>query len=515
MRIAVASFAHETNTWSSERTGLSDFQALEYARGEEVRARHQGVRSYLGGMFDEAREAGIEAVPILSAVAEPSGTIEDDCYVTVAREIVAGIRAALAAGPLDGLALALHGAGATESRDDLEGELLLDVRRAVGPDLPVVVTLDLHANVTPEMVARATALLGVHRYPHVDEYERGREAVSLLRRAVEEGVRPVGHFAPLPMLLTTTTTEEPPGSLLNEICLAREALPEVLDCAFFHGFPYTDVPCVGAGVMVWVDGARIAGDPKARAREIAEGAAREIWAVRERLRPRRLTAEEAVARALELAEAPSGAHGPVVIHETSDNPGGGAPGDGTHLLRAMLAAGLGRRLPGRVAYGHIFDPETARKAHGAGAGATIEVRLGGKTDDLHGAPIEGRAEVMRVSDGRFVLTTPMGRGATVDLGPSARLRIDGVDVVVASVRTQVLDPGPFALHGLDVRELAIVGLKSSQHFRAGFAPFARAIVTADPPGLTTMDVSAFPYRRIRRPVWPLDPEADPETLWRV
>jgi microcystin degradation protein MlrC len=204
--------------------------------------------------------------------------------------------------------------------------------------------------------------------------------------------------------------------------------------------------------------------------------------------------------------------GPVVINDTSDNPGGGSPGDSTHLLRAILDAGLEG-----ACYAFIYDPQTAALAHDAGIGATIRVRLGGKTDDLHGAPIEAEAYVKTLTDGRFRLTTPMGRGMAVDLGPSARLVIGGVDIIVASERNQVLDDEVFLLHGINVRSRRIVALKSSAHFRAGFRDLAAAIITADAPGATTLHLEHFDHRRIRRPIWPLDPETtyEGEGRWHL
>jgi microcystin degradation protein MlrC len=232
------------------------------------------------------------------------------------------------------------------------------------------------------------------------------------------------------------------------------------------------------------------------ARAAAQDVARAIWAAREEYRPTSLTPQEAIAAAL----ATEG--GPVVINDTSDNPGGGSPGDSTHLLRAMLDAGLQN-----ACYAFIYDVATAAHAHDAGVGATIRVRLGGKTDTLHGRPIEADAYVKGLTDGRFRLTTPMGRGMAVNLGPMARLQIGGIDILVSSERSQVLDDEVFLLHGLDVRRYKIVALKSSAHFRAGFTHLAKAIITADAPGATTLRLENFTHHRLRRPIWPLDDSA--------
>jgi microcystin degradation protein MlrC len=235
-------------------------------------------------------------------------------------------------------------------------------------------------------------------------------------------------------------------------------------------------------------------EDREQARRIARRLAQMLWDARERFRARSLSADEAVAEAVAIAAQKR----PVVINETSDNPGGGTPGDGTHLLRAMLAAKLTD-----ACFGFIVDPEVAAQAHTAGTGATIDVSLGGKYDDLHGRPLVAQAYVKALSDGRLVMQAMM-KGARINLGPLARLVIDGIDVVVASHRSQTFDPEPFLAVGIDVRRYAIVALKSSNHFRAGFRDVAAAIVTADPPGLTTHHVEIFPRRRAPGTLWPLD-----------
>ena len=302
-------------------------------------------------------------------------------------------------------------------------------------------------------------------------------------------MRPVTHVERLPLLLPAATTLFGPAAEANAHCAREAARPGVLDCAFFHGFPYADHPGVGASVVATADGDR------ALARAAARAAAREIWALRESFRPRTLSCAEAIAAALEVGD------GPVVINETSDNPGGGAPGDGTHLLRALLEAGVEG-----ACFATIADPEAARRAHAAGVGAKLDLELGGRSDRLHGEPLRVRAEVSRLSDGRFKLRAMLA-GVELALGPMARLRIGGVDVLVASRSQQVFDPEIFRLHGIDVERRRIVALKSSHHFRAGFQSLARAIVTADPPGLTTQRLDVFPRARTPRPIWPLDPDA--------
>jgi microcystin degradation protein MlrC len=484
MRIAIGEFAHETNTFRAGTTPLAAFQERHWWEGADILTHHRGVRDSLGGMIDAAEQLGIDLIPTLATSTEPSAMIARDAYAAIRDRLFAAIRAA---GELDALCLVLHGAGVAEGIDDLEGTLLRELRDVVGPELPIVVTLDLHGNQTPEMVAHASVLLNCHLYPHTDMYERGVEAVEVAVRIVNGELKPTMHLELVPMVLPPATTLLPPAKDINELCWEWESAPGVVDVAFVHGFPHTDIPGVTASVVATTNN-----DPVLAARAAKAVAAR-LWEVREAFVTPLPDGPQAVAQAL-AAEAR-----PVVIAEVSDNPGGGAPGDGTHLLRALLEAN-----PPRACFGFIFDPEVAAQAHAAGVGSTIDVRLGGKSDDLHGAPVEARAYVKCLTDGRFVYTTPMGAGAQVDLGRMARLVLGNVDVLVSSVRTQTLDAEVFLLHGIDIRRYEIVAIKSQQHFRAGFEPLAGTIVRADTPGSTSSNLNTMPFQRLRRPIWPFD-----------
>lgn len=405
-------------------------------------------------------------------------------------ELLDGIEGAM---PVDAVCLSLHGAGVAEGVDDLEAAALVEVRKLVGPKVPVAVVLDLHGNITQEMVDQADGLFGDNFYPHIDCYERGAEAMQFLYRMLNGEIKPVMHFERLPMMIPTFATDLDPAGQLNRLCWEWEKKPGILDCTIFHGFPYTDVPAVGMSVLALADG------DASLARQAAKTVAKAVWGAREEYRPQVLSPSEAIAKAMSVDG------GPVVLNDTSDNPGGGSPGDSTHLLRTMMEANLQN-----ACYAFIYDPEVAQQAHRAGVGATIRVRLGGKTDELHGAPIESEVYIKVLTDGRFRVTSPMFQGLQVDLGQMARLQLGGIDVLVASERQQVLDDEVFLLHGIDVRRYKIVALKSSAHFRAGFDQIAKAIIPADAPGATTLQVHGFPFRRIRRPIWPLDVAAQYE-----
>ncbi|HEX9890295.1 MAG TPA: M81 family metallopeptidase [Nitriliruptorales bacterium] len=488
-RIAIGGIAHETNEYVASPTTLDRFHV---ARGEEIVTGAQGSRTYLGGMIDAARDIGAEVVPTLSAIAGPWGTITAATYDALKDELVERIVAAGA----DAVALDLHGAGVAEGVPDLEGDLATAVREAVGPDVPIVVTHDLHGNITRTEAEAVDAMFGVHHYPHDDMYERGREAIDLIPRLLAGELHPVIHVERLPMLLPTTTTYQGAMVEINELCWSLEDKPGVIDCTFMHGFPYTDNVNVGSQVVVTTDGdADLA---RTVAREVAEA----VWARRDDFLQDHPDPAEAIERAL-VAEGR-----PVVINETSDNPGGGTPCDGTHLLRAMIEADLDDAV-----FVGIFDPEVVEQAHEAGVGATIDVRLGGKTDDLHGTPIEATATVRILTDGEYTVEAPMGRGSRVPLGRTALLRVGKLDVIVISRGVQTIDRGPLILHGIDPTQRKVVALKSSNHFRSGFQDLAAAIVTTDPPGLTTLKMDTFAREISPRPIWPIDPDATYPASW--
>ncbi len=482
MRVAIAGIVHETNTYCKQPTFANEFYQLRGKRMLETR----GQESDVGGAIDTCERLGIEPVPLLYAAAQPSGTIESATYDAFKQEILDGL---VSNGDIDGVMLCLHGAGVVEGIQDLEGDLARAVRVQMGEAVPVVASFDLHGNITQDMADALDGVFACHHYPHIDLHERAAEAVALIQRMLEENFRPVTHVSSAPMLIPFATTFIGAGKAkLAQILLAEEE-QGVIDVSWFHGFPYTDIVHVGTSVAVTTEGDR------EQARRIGETLVEGLWADRETFRARSLSADEAVVEARREAEKTTR---PVIIHETSDNCGGGAPGDGTHLLRAMLEAKLDN-----ACFGFLVDPEVAGLCHEAGVGARLTVSLGGKYDDLHGAPLELTGYVKSLHDGRVTMRA-MFKGSPLNLGPMARLVVDGMDVIVASRRSQTFDIEPFLAVGIDVMKYDYVALKSSAHFRAGFQELAGAIVTADPPGLTTLKLEVFPREHAPGPLWPVD-----------
>ncbi|RXT07142.1 M81 family metallopeptidase [Ammoniphilus sp. CFH 90114] len=482
MRVIIGQIVHETNTFSTVLATKKHFQMSEWDFREVVLERHHGVKDYLGGMIDEAERLGIQVIPTFSAFTRPSGVIERETYEELKREFIQTI---LDAGNIDAICFNLHGAGVAEQTEDIEGDLLEELRRCLGKSIPIVITLDLHANVTEKMVEHADMLIGVKEYPHIDSYEIGIKAMRWTEAMVKEKIQPTMHFISLPLMIPLSTSFTSPVKDINEICRGWEEMSDVIECSFYHGFPYADIAEVGCSIVTITLG------DQEKAKEMGEKLADYVINVRKDFFPPILSPQAGIVEALK------GKGFPVVLNETSDNPGGGAPGDGTHLLRAMIESGVAP-----ACFGTIFDPETAEQAHLAGVGQWISVRLGGKIDPVHGAPLEMRVYVKSLTDGQYTQSSPMWTGMKVNLGKSARLQANGIDIVVCSWRSQVFDDQIFRLHGIFIQDYKIVGLKSSNHFRAFFGKVTDSIITVSAPGWSSVNLSDFRYCKVVRKVYP-------------
>ncbi|MBI2481727.1 MAG: M81 family metallopeptidase [Planctomycetia bacterium] len=492
MRIASGGVQHETNTYASTPTTLADFVrdsncGPELSGGEVIFDRFRNTGTIHGGYMAGAEAAGVELLPLLCARAQPSGVVEQKSFETMLNWFLERLERAL---PVDGVLLDLHGAMVTEEHEDAEGAFVEAVRDLVGAKLPIVMTLDLHANITAKMAELSDVIIGFDTYPHVDMQDRGREAAELLARMIRGEVAPVQEFRQLPLLTMPPmqcTLREPMQSLMQRVHRLEEE-PGILTATVAMGFPFADIHDAGVSVLVTTN------DDRNLAQRKADELASWLWELRDDLQPQ-LTSIEDVIRFVE--EHPT--DGLTIFADGSDNPGGGAPCDGTVALQAMIDASF----TGGVV-GVLFDPETAAQAHQAGVGSTIPVRLGGKTDDRHGAPVVGEAYVRALCDGEFVYQGPMMRGVVDHLGPTATLIIGGVEVVVSSYRRQCLDAEMLRIAGIEPSHRRLIVVKSAVHFRADFGPLAAHIFDADTPGIHRPDFSMINYQHLRRPVYPLD-----------
>ena len=486
-RVLIASIMHETNTFSRLATDLEAFRRRYDHRGEAIPAAFRNTSSEIGAFLDAALTRGWELVHPVAAAATPSGLVSAEAWDELSGLVLAALDR-----PLDGILLALHGAMVTETADDAEGDLLARIRGKLGPDVPIAVTLDLHANVTERMAEHANVITAYRSYPHVDMYERGAQAAALLARMMEGEIRPQSVVARRPTLdgldHGRTTSPGPMRDVLARAALLEKE-PGIQVVSVHAGFGWADIR--EAGPSISVSGER----PAAELRALAESLMDEVWRRRDETTLKLLPIADAMAQ----AKAPDPSGKPLVLADFTDNPGGGGYGDATNLLRGMIEAGLEN-----AAFAPISDPAAVQECQAAGAGAQLSLALGGKIDASFGAPLTLRVTVRHLGSGDFVCDGPMWKGLKMSMGPTAVLRVGGIDIVVASNRFQITDLQQFLSLGIDPRLKSVVALKSAQHFRAAYEPIARAVLTVDSGALTTPDYRRFAYRKLRRPIWPLD-----------
>ena len=488
--VLTAEFSHETNTFNIRPTDYAAFENRYCSLGDKAMAERGDGNTDLAGFMDVARARGWRIIHALSTSAPPAGPVTRDAFERLAGVIVA--RARECGRRLDGILLALHGAMVTDFCEDAEGELLERLRAVVGPDLPIAITLDPHANVTARMCALANIIVSYKTYPHVDMRDSARQAATVLQRAMTGEIRPVTLRAHRPMLEEVNGGRTDLGAMVERLARARvyEKEPDVFAVSVNAGFGNADIEEVGPTALVTAQG-----DP-ARHRAFAEALMDDVWNRRFEAVSTYVPVEEAA----RLADAFDASSGPLVIADYADNPGGGAYGDDTELLRAMVNANLKD-----ACFGPMVDMEAAAELHRATVGKTVSVRFNGKTDPrTGGAPLGLTGTLMLLSDGAYVGDGPILGGLAGNWGPTAVLRVGGIDILVVSLPAQILDLQQFRAFGIDPVAKRVCALKSMQHFRAAFEPVAGEVIVCDSGALCTPDLTKLTYSRVRRPIFPLD-----------
>ncbi len=486
LKILIAEFQHESNNFSNQLTDLAAYQGRLYLESQAMIDVLTGTSTEAGGALQVFNEKDdLLLLPVVAASAMPSGPVTSAVFKQVRDMILAELKASA---PVDGVLLFLHGAMITQDSEDGDGDLLEAVRQLVGPAVPVIATLDLHANITKKMALNATALINYDKYPHTDMYERGQEAARLLLASLAGTIKPVMACSHIPIILPPMATAEPLMQKIYVRIFEYEKAAGVLTVSLAHGFQSADIYELGMTVVAVTD------QDQALAEKIARELADYIWGLRRELKPDYLGVEDSVKAALAAKE------GPVILADQSDNPGGGSSCDGTHILRAMLENEVKD-----AAVALIIDPAAVAACHAAGVGAKLQLSLGGKArPDLLGAPLECTAYVRLLSDGRYINRGQINGGIQVDLHKSAVIQIGGIQVIIASNVTQPYDLEIFYAHGIDPVQQKILLVKSTIHFRAAFAPIASQIINVAAPGLLIMDPAQVDYQRSRRPIYPLD-----------
>jgi microcystin degradation protein MlrC len=483
MRVALAGFLHETNTFAPTKAQMSDFVQgggyMPFARGADLLPLSRGINLGIGGAVEQGELLGWEMVPVLWAGAIPSAHVCKEAYQSITDEIVVGISAAL---PLDGVFIDLHGAMVAEHEDDGEGALLQRVRAAVGPGVKIAVALDLHGNITQAMVDSADVLVGFRTYPHVDMAETGRRAAVQLDRLMTRRAPFAKAFRRLPFLVPIAwqSTQDLPARGIYQL-VAEIERDAVSSTSFFFGFPAADFPGCGPTVICY-------GETKSDADAAADQIEQAVLKAEPDFGGKTFDPDAGVIEAMQIAESASR---PVVIADTQDNPGAGGDSNTTGMLRALV-----RQNAQSAALGNMVDPKAAKAAHAAGEGAEIEIALGGFSNIPGDSPYEGRFSVETLSDGKLIAKGPFYGGAPLDLGPSACLRIGDVRVVVTSNKAQMADQEMYRFVGIEPTAQKILVNKSSVHFRADFDPIAETILTCAAPGPMPVSPASLPFRNL-------------------
>jgi microcystin degradation protein MlrC len=511
LNILIAGYQHETNTFAPSLADWAAFTAGHtfpaYIRGTEMQAKFAGVNIPIGGFIDAAQARGWTCISSLWAGAAPSSYVTTEAFERIAGEICDDVHVAMKTG-LDAVYLDLHGAAVAQQTDDTEGELIARIRAIVGQAIPIVVSLDLHANVTQRMLALSDAMVSYRTYPHIDMAKTGALAAELLARRMALGSKEPMHFARLPYLIplnAQSTWMQPAQGLYDKLTTLDAQHGTLL--SFCMGFPAADFD--ECAPMVWGYGAH------------AEQAVRALYASAvpsQQWNPGVLDAAVAVERAVHRATQ-SGK--PIVIADTQDNPGAGGDSNTTGMLHELLRQGVGKRFPRQVAVGLLFDPECALQAekfiqnkplaqqNSAQPAMTnianmVHLSLGKAVPTFTGQPSDppllADFNVLAVSDGTCTLTGPMMTGVTVHLGSTVCLEIDGILIVVTSGKKQMLDRQLFRMVGIEPEAMKIIVVKSSNHFRADFTPIvsnaATDIIVAKAAGPMAADPADLPWTKL-------------------
>lgn len=485
-RVGILALIQESNTFLRGSTTMQHFRQELLAVGDEVRLRFASAHHEVRGFFDGLKRAGIDAVPLFAARALPFGEIDIETFNQLMRILFEELDHA---GRLDGLLVAPHGATVAERFPDTDGEWLSRVRKFVGPKVPIIGTLDPHGNLSQEMVDATDALIAYRTNPHMDQENRGLEAAELMARTLSGRVRPVqaACFPPMAINIERQCTSETPCSSLVDRFEAVRSHEGVLSASLMLGFPYADVAEMGSSSIVVTDGR------PDLAKTLADGLGADMWAMRHALAGTFISVEEAVSQAAKLP-------GPVCMLDMGDNVGGGSPGDGTWIAHELMRTGIG------PAFVCIDDAGTVRQADHVGVGVTAAFSIGGKTDDLHGGPLEGDFTVQKLSDGRYVETQVRHGGLTeFDQGRTAILTSSrGLTVMVTSKRTPPFSLLQLTAFGVDPKAFQILVAKGVNAPLAAYREVCSSILRVNSRGVTVADMRELPYRNRRKPMFPFE-----------
>lgn len=485
IRIAVARIWHEGHSFNPHLTTLADFRRREWLLGPRAAETYRGTATEMGAVVAAAdRDPMIDIHFLRCTSALPRGPVPQEDMDALHDEIVA----ALEGGDWDAVYVSLHGATLSTGSPSPDTDLLNRIRSAIGPDVPLGASFDMHACLDPRIAGLLDAMSGYQTYPHVDMFETGARVMSMLEKAIRQKRRPKVHIRPVAMLPLSHFMRTQSGPMAELVAYAAEqaARPGIHDATYFASFAYADTP-FSSGF------ATLTADEEVDVAPILAQMEAQMLARREAFRAPTIPAAEGLDRALGMI-AEGGIDRPVAIVDTADNPFSGGIGDTPGLLRAFLEKDID--LPAVFCFFH--DPDLVAKAHGLGEGTAIETSLGAKWSRDYGAPVPFRGVVARLTDGRFRNEGPMEKGMPVDLGRTAVLQSGKLDIVIAESCHSANDPAWCTLHGIDLKRTSLFMVKAKNHFRAAFADLCSDIVDVETPGPAPSDLSSLPYRHVPR-----------------
>lgn len=482
MRIAIGGFQHETNTFAPEKAQYQDFVQADgwpgLVEGEEIYGAVEGVNLGISGFISQSKRLGYSLAPLLWCSATPSSYVTFDTFERISGSMLDRLANSL---PVDAVYIDLHGAMVIEHHQDGEGELLARVRSLIGRDVPLIASLDLHANVTSRMVSESDALVAYRTYPHIDMYDSGQRAVGLLGKILESG-GPMKAFRKLEFLIPLVwqcTLSDPCKGIYQKLKELEKEHDELWSLSFATGFPPADIHEVGPAIVGYGEDQKVV---DAAADELCE-----LVSLSEtKFTGQIYTPDQAVQYAMKSKVSP------VIISDTQDNPGAGGNSDTLGLLRALINAGANSAV-----FGLIYDPEIASLAHRAGTGHKIVASLGAGSSWKGEVPLEQEFYIQNLGDGSFTGTGPMFGGANMELGRMAVLRLGDVEILVSSKKMQLADQAIFKHLEIDPKSRKILVLKSSVHFRADFTELAGEIIIAEAPGPNAVNHLAMPFKNVR------------------
>lgn len=484
MKVAIGGFYHESNSFSVERTDFDAFRQNNFYEGNEIIEKLEGSERFIGGYIDFAKKEGWEIVPMIFGNALPSAPLDQDLYEYIKNVTIK----VLAREPVDAVCLHLHGAAAAFGYDDCEGDFLQAVRNQVGENVPIVATLDLHANVSDKMTSNSTALFGFNTQPHEDQYQREQEAAQLIKNILEGKVSPVSVRIQPPVVLPALITDTGYGPMkkLMDRAYDWEKKSNVINVSPFAGFYGSDKYELGPSAVVTTD------NDYELAMEIAKDMTDYIWEIKDEFVPELIPAEEACEKAKQ--------GGLWAFIDEADDPLGGGPADGTYILQKLLDLNMKN-----VGVSTIHDPDVVRNAVAVGVGGTVTGKLGGWNDNLHGNPIDINAKVIAIHDKKIPFCY-WDDEFLIDVGKIAVIEERGITIVVTEYKAPTENIDIFAQLGIDYHKFNVLLLKGfGQAYQAVFKDAPQEYLTIQSIGITNPDVTRIgEFKNVRRPVYPLD-----------